>query len=298
MGLLRKTAQLAGLSPSGGSTEEGFAVPFQFLFTGEDSLRLVVSNVAPGITLRVAGRWLNPDDQHVEALVWDFVPASIGGLEKFDIPLPRGYLLNLMVRPLQANVHRGQCYLRVDVIRGRDATVTLGTLMAGYVISLGGRAWPGSILEGPHDGPGWIHTVSGAVPVPPGAAVIQSTIASAWRVQSILCGLTTDAAVGMREPYCALYESGLARHYSLSSCKQAAGTTVTHCWAPGLNEALGTNGSIGRGALPTPLLLRSDGSIVTMLAVGAFGVGGPMDAFSGVQAVVEEWRNLMASIGG
>jgi hypothetical protein len=68
-------------------------------------------------------------------------------------------LLNVVVLSTNATVQRGQTYVRIDIERGANARVTLGTLLAGYIDSSGGRAWPGSPLESGTEGPGWIHTI-------------------------------------------------------------------------------------------------------------------------------------------
>jgi hypothetical protein len=44
-GLLRSTRALIEQLPAFGGGREGIALPFQFIFSGEDGLRLFVSNV-------------------------------------------------------------------------------------------------------------------------------------------------------------------------------------------------------------------------------------------------------------
>src|SRR4051812_37666922 len=154
-GVLRSTNELQTLVPSFGGGREGVAVPFQFVFSGEDNLRVAIVNVVPDLTVVVESRFL-PKEKAIIQANQQRIQARSDGIESTTvITMPAGVLLNLVVRAAGALTSRGQCYVRVDIVRGTTTAVVLGTLLAGYIGSYGGRAWPGSPLESPVEGPGY-----------------------------------------------------------------------------------------------------------------------------------------------
>jgi hypothetical protein len=288
-GLLRSTRALIEQLPAFGGGREGIALPFQFIFSGEDGLRLFVSNVVNGLTLRLCARWLPSGDDTVQALTYDFTPTSNGSDNFFHISLDRGVLLNVVVLSTNATVQRGQTYVRIDIERGANARVTLGTLLAGYIDSSGGRAWPGSPLEGGTEGRGWIHTVVFPAGNPGFAIQAQAALSTRWRVITARTIFTTGAAVANRRPVVQAGQNGGLILEVPASRVQVAGEVIQHTWAAGVHAPEGTGVATGVGGLPVDMHLQSDNTGNSAVTISSYGIQAA-DVFSVSTLLVEEWR--------
>lgn len=287
-GLLRSTKALLEQLPAFGGGREGVALPFQFIFDGSDGLRLCVFTSKPGLTVRLAARWLESGTDEVQVLTYDFAPNTSGGYEYFHIRLGRGVLLNVLVIAMGTIVVRGQCHVRLDVERGAGAHVTLGTLLAGYIDSSGGRAWPGSPLESAVEGPGYIHAVSSAVPAAGGLPFVLVPLATRWRVLSVTADLTTSGAAGTRRPYILLRQDNAIVYIGPSSLAQAPALAVSHAFAPGAGQPENTGAIIGLGGLPDPAVLQNQDAATANVALGTNGLLAG-DQWTALNVLVEEW---------
>jgi hypothetical protein len=266
------------------------AVPFQFLFTGEDSLLVSVCNRAPGLTLLVVGRFLEQGDAKPRAFSQTLTPLFDGSTQTFPLVMGVGVLLNLAVRTAFSSLQPGQCYVRVDVQRGSGTSgLILGTLMAGYVVTVNGRAWPGSALEGPQEGPGWTHCITSS---PPGAGVdpqINGLLPLRWRIVSLDMGLQTAAGGPARTPLLAVSIDGQIMFRCSSSLNQPPSTFQGHGFGAGLSQAPGAGVIFGLGSLPNELVLdTATGSIQIALVTVNLAAG---DQWTGITMLVEEWRS-------
>lgn len=264
--------------------------PFEFFTNGDDGLRLSVVNVVSGLTIALVARFVDSETGSVQANRWDLIPSTDGTESTLDIALPAGTLVNVAVRPLGAVVVRGQCYVRVDVIRGAGATVTLGTLVAGYVGSYAGRAWPGTPLESPYEGGGWIHAHQFPSPgantgfffVPAGTR---------WRLISVETFFTTSAVVITRIPFLEILQDTLAIAQVRQTLTIDASTTNTYVWGAGLEIDSDSNLRLGNAALPVGLVLASGASGANASLHLAARNAAVTDVWGTVTVLVEEWRD-------
>src|SRR5262245_52693573 len=120
------------------------ASPFQFLFSGEDNLRIVTVNALAGVTLIVRGRFQRLNG---EVYVFDqqFVLASDRSTTSFNIKLGEGYLLNLGCIATGAAPLVGQTYVQARLMRGfTGALFGWGSILGGFVTSTQFLSYPGS----------------------------------------------------------------------------------------------------------------------------------------------------------
>lgn len=262
----------------------------QFATTGEDSLRLNVVNANPGATVELSARYVLSSDATVHALGQTFRPTSDGLQSTLLIPLPACTLLNLAVVATGAVVSPGQCFVRVEVVRGTTGAVSVvGVLMAGYVGSWGGLGWPGMPLINPWDGAGYVHVeaVSGTVGSSPR---ITLPIASRWRILAAFAVLVTSGVAGVRRIYFRLVHTNTLVWQSPSSLTQPAGQAVGHSWGAGQSWLADPGGLQGSGGIPADAVITTQGTpngFVELLVVGMDAA----DTWQGLSVLVEEWRN-------
>lgn len=289
-GLLRSTKALIEQLPAFGGGREGIALPFQFIFGGEDNLKLFVSNTVVGQTIRLTGRWIESGSDEVQVFSQDFQHSGSPTEQTFRFNVGRGVLLNLAVLPTFNICQRGQCFVRVDIERGENARIVLGTLLQGYIDSSGGRAWPGSPLESAVEGPGFIRTYPSSVPAPGIGAQLLIAAATRWRVISATAQMTASAVVVTRRPIFTLVNNGLVVCETASSRTQLASETIQHTYAAGLQPAEGTGVICGVGGIPVDCHIQSGGGADGSVTMTAFFMDAG-DQWSAMSVLVEEWRN-------
>lgn len=265
--------------------------PFQFLLTGEDGLRLAVLNLVAGVRLELTGRWLARGSTKVDAFSMTFLPSSDGTESVIDMALGAGALLNLVVRPLDQQVEVGQCFVRVDVIRGTGATTTLGTLIAGHVGGWGGRAWPGSPLEPPVNGPGWVRAVQASAV---GAGLDPSVTGAfnvRWRIKSVTAFLLTSATVINRTPELQWSLNGVTCGRVQSTLDQGATAGRWHTFMAGAAPPAPPTPFAGYGPLPSDFELAAAGLASSFTIAIVTANLQPGDQWSNMAVLVEQWLN-------
>lgn len=268
------------------------ATPFQYVLTGEDNLRVTVINSVANVIVKIRGRMLVQETDAVQAIALDVVPVATGGETVRELPLGAGVLLNLHARASQQSVQRGQMFVQIEIIRGAGtAAETLATLLSGYVGSWGGRAWPGSALEAPDEGPGVIRTIAGALGSGVMGAAIDVPIYTRWKILSAFTSLTTDATPGTRRVLFVAEQQGLIVVESQTSIDQAPTTGANHCWMPACPQPLNSGVVFGQGGLPTELFLTNLNFGVPSRVYGFTAGGAAGDSWTPMQLLVEEWRH-------
>lgn len=289
-GLLRSTKALIEQLPAFGGGREGIALPFQFIFGGEDNLKLFVSNTVTGQVIRITGRWIESGTDEVQVFSQDYQHSGSPTEQTFRLNVGRGVLLNLAVLPTFNICQRGQCFVRVDIERGENARIVLGTLLQGYVDSSGGRAWPGSPLESAVEGPGLSRTYTTGVPAPASAVSIFAPAATRWRVVSATAALVTSPVAGNRRPFLVLGNNSTTFAVIHSSIVQPFNASIQHTFASGLVGAEGSDTTIGIGGVPQNCFLQTAGAPDAFIQISALGMD-PADQWGSMQIFVEEWRN-------
>lgn len=207
--------------------------PYNFEFTGEDQIRLTVHNSQSGCRVAVHWRLL---DRHgkIQANRHELTPASDRSASSVELSIGEGYLLNMTAFASAGAPVRGQTFVRVQVVRGRDAAaVVLGTAIQGYVTAQQDRAWPGSPLEGSLEGDGYIRVIDGTDP-PAGSEILESPPTGArWQLLVFTVRLDCSAAVADRRTL--LRVDNIVRNVFLSVCQVTLAATEGRnmTWAQG-----------------------------------------------------------------
>jgi len=262
----------------------------QFPLTGEDALRInVINNAAFQLRLLTTGRYLKPGDTSVSAFADSYVIDSSDTAQTHEIGLTEGTLLNLVIRATNKFVPRGRCFVRIEVLRGRGAAATvIGTLLAGYVGSWGGLAWPGTPLEDPLNGRGYVETFSNSATGPGELPLVTMPPNREWLLTAACTTLTTDATVATRTVYLRVFQNGALIYQAPSSRQQGASLAAVHSWGAGSGAVPDPTAQLGIGTLPVGFRLSTNNANDTHLdlAVNGFAVG---DFFSLLKLQVEEW---------
>lgn len=230
-----------GLSPS----------PYNFLFTGEDHLRVTSFNSKAGVVVAIQGRMWSPRDG-IKPFGQIHVPNTDRTARSELFAMGEGYLLNLSVFPQSGSPIEGQTFVRVQVVRGfSGATYVLGTLVQDYITSGQDVAWPGSPIRRASDGNGYARTIEGTAPgagnevvetVPPGAS---------WEIASIQLELTTSAVAAVRRVL--LYFSDVVSELwgQVSAANQQASQVQKYYFAVGISFA-DYDSHLGAIVMPLP----------------------------------------------
>lgn len=262
-----------------------------FYVTGEDALRLTAFNSAAGITLSVFGRFLpikqrdDEDDPRPTPFRVDLIPTTNRVASSRLMSLGEGWLLDWLVTVTAGTPSHGQCYVKVQLVRGTaGATQALATIAQGYVTTSQDVGPLGVGASGFTDGAGALRNISGTTPAA-GAEIGEAVPTNTrWEVLSFRCVFTASAAVANRNPRL-LADDGVGNVYADVELSQniAANVTGTVMWAPYLaGQAQGANNRFHNGfpavRLPPAHRLRT-------LTTGIQAA----DQYSSVQFLVREW---------
>jgi hypothetical protein len=261
------TEQAFAALPSGTAGGRVVASPFQWLFTGEDNLRIVVVNAVVGVVVTVTGRFIGLD-QVIQAFQFTIVPTSDRLPTTLDERLGTGYLLNLSVVASAGGPLVGQTYCMVRIIRGLSgATLVLGTLLGGYVTAQQHLAYPGSPIESSIAGGGVIRTIGGTQPAP-GIDLVETVPTGArWEILIVSSQLQTDATPPTRIALLRTAASGVPVGYFPTTRNIAASSGLWYQWAPGMNgEIENVPSGVSLAAIPPTLILVAGGVFATLTA--------------------------------
>lgn len=244
----------SGLAPS----------PYNFLFTGEDTIRTTSHNAATGVVIAIQGRMWSAA-RGISTFGFTHTPNTDRSAKTELFQLGEGYLLNLSVFAQSGAPRMGQTFVRVQVIRGfSGATYVLGTLVQDYLTSNQDLAWPGSPIRKSNDGPGYPRLIDGTAPAAGAESVEVVPTGASWEILTILHEFTTSAAAADRIVHITATD-GATDFLTIRSgfAPQAAGFTLRHHFAVGAPEQIpGDTVGIIR-ALPSSLVLRGGQSLET-----------------------------------
>jgi hypothetical protein len=216
------------------------ASPIQIYFDGTDNLRLEGWNARSNYALRITGRFVD-DVEGVRALEHTLPLTDTRTRCVVDISMGRGYLTNLVVVAFTPATEPAwpvppvfTTFARVTVIRGYSGgTMTIGTLLQGYVTMSLGLAWPGSPITHSEDGRGYYRQIHGTTPAA-GLTFLESVPLNArWQLLWIAATLTTSATVGNRFVALGMRDvDGNATVFFTQSSAQPASTVRRYKFAP------------------------------------------------------------------
>lgn len=222
------------------------ATPFQFVSTGEDSLRITSVSSLAGSKVKIQARRSNPDGT-ITADSWDHLPNSNRTAKTDDFSVAPGAILNLVVFENSGSVSYGQVFVVVQMIRGAGAAaIVLGTLIQGYITKSQALAWPGSPLTTSFEGPGLLREVAGAAPGAGANPVDQVPTNARWELLSYATQLTTAVAAGNRQAVLNLDNGIIPLILSVNPGTQAPSVVQSWYWAQGmlLSTVIALGGSV------------------------------------------------------
>lgn len=213
-----------GLAPS----------PYNFEFTGDDGLRLTVNNSQSGVRVAVNYR-VHRRENTSHASSFGFTPTADRAANTFEFAIGEGYLLNVSVFASSGTPKRGQCFIRLQVIRGNGASaIVLGTIAQGYVTAGRDLAWPGSPLENSTAGDGYLRSIIGTDPA--AGMMMSETVPTGarWDVLALAIRLATDATAVTRRVEI-LYTDGINRYMRVANpATMGASDSQLFFWGQGL----------------------------------------------------------------
>lgn len=261
--------------------------PNQFYLTGEDFLRVVCSNSAAGVTLKIQLRTANALGDTV-AHSEDHVPASDRSETREDYAIGSGSLLNVTVFARTGAPLIGQTFVIVQLVRGRgDNAVVLGTLLAGYVTECQALGFPGSPIQTSIEGGGYVRNIVGTDPAA-GSEIVETVPAGArWELLSFSAFITKAAVNG--GPMELRKIVGANTFWQVvASHTHTAGATINYIFAQALNTV--SAGPPGTGtsnhALPSNCFFNSGDKLQTSL------VNNAGDNWSAPVFAVREWLEV------
>lgn len=257
--------------------------PNAFFVTGEDWIQLAALNSAAGVTLLLAGRFMQLNGE-VTSFTHYLTPATDRTLSSATTALGNGFILNLTVRAFSGSPQIGQCWARVQVYRGQNTTPTLlGTLAAGYVTYIQPLAYPAGIVRGSLDGPGAIRSITGSVPAA-GAEILETVPAGArWRFLSLRAELVTSVDAANRV-VTFVFDDGV-NVFAVAGANFVQAASLGRIYDVGAYGILGDLGN-ARVAVAAPAdLVLPAGARIRSLTQSLQAA----DEWSAPQLLVEEW---------
>lgn len=274
---------------SGRPTPVGFSVagvhPPSALYVGaEDRLILTIYSAESGVTVAVRARFLGPDGQ-VTPQVFTLAAGSARAQERRLFDLGEGFLLGCIVTVDSGTARRGQVFAHVGLGRGTAAAAEMvHTLIADYVTSGVGLAWPGGQIRQSVEGRGMLRSVTGTDPAA-GAEVSEAVPTNArWLLHGVRLTLVTDATAANRRVHLSIQNELTVPLLDLAAGDvQAASLTRRYNCEPAGFQRTAADNEIYL-PLPRPLPLLQGWIIATVTTNLQAG-----DNFQAPRLYVEEW---------
>lgn len=247
------------------------------------TIRLTVYNSAAGVRLALEGRLLDIDG-NVDVINQEFAPTTDRVASREFASIREGWVLAGHVRAIAGAPRVGQCYVRVELVRGRTGGIQpVSVLAQGYVTETSWLAWPGSELRDSTDGRGCIRSITGTDPAA-GVEISETVPTNArWRLISFRALLATDGTVTNRSPFLMIDDGATICAAGPAASSQVASQSLNHTWAT--YGAAGATGSpLYGGFLPLDLVLPAGFRIRTQTTSLQAG-----DNWGAPQLLVEEW---------
>jgi len=272
-------------TPAVGGGGKVISSPFQFLFTGEDQLRVVIQNSLAGVVVQLAGRFLQEGMTSPQAFVQTFTPSSNRAVNTFLVKLGTGFLLNCSFVVVSGAPIIGQTYVMAQIVRGDvGANVQLGGILGGYITAFQHLAYPGSPIESSIAGGGYPRQVAGTIPAP-GVNIVETVPTGArWRLRSFETVLVTSAVAGVRGPQLNASFGASGGSFCQSPYGQNPGTTAVYEWGGAMFTSIGISGTAAM--LPWPVDFWMIAGATLKVTCVNFD---PADQFTFVQYIVDEW---------
>lgn len=229
--------------------------PFQFVTTGEENLRIESIGSAAGVTVAVSYRYWTPAGG-IQANTQTHTPNSDRTVARSDFALGAGALLNLAVYASAGAPAIGQCFVRVQIIRGLSgATIVLGTLLQGAVTASQGLGWPGSPIQNTLEVEPYTRFVAGTRPAAGSDWIEQVPTNARWELLAIRCNLVTVAGGADRRTTLSVWTGVVSPLYVTAPAGVPPSSNTIVGWAAGLGVSIDYSPNYQLTSLPTPLVL-------------------------------------------
>lgn len=259
------------------------ALGHSHFLTADSDLRIDSFNSAVGVILTIALRILGMDGQ-VESIALAHTPLTTRLIKTENYRLREGWLLSAQVIASTGSPRRGQCFVRVSLIRGLSgASISEATVLQGYVMDTNAIAWPGSAIRGSAEGPGVIRSIVGTNPAA-GLEISEVVPANTrWRLQSFRFQLVASVAAANRRPTLIIDDGANELWRQNSNVNQVASETSVYEAAAGASYTT-IDARTYSLPLPSGLVLAEGFRIRTLTA--AIDAG---DDYAAPIYSVEEW---------
>jgi len=230
--------------------------PAPLYITLDDSFYCEIHNISPATACSVILRVLEPSGK-IKTYLQTIVLNGSGLFTSTIFGTSEGFLLGAAVGPGGLNVHRGQCWMRLAILRGGAAGPGAAQiLIQDYVETHYAATWPFGTIRSELEGRGNLRSIVGTDPA--AGVEISETVPTGrrWRVQSVNFGLTTSAVVANRQVLF-IIDDGVNSGFLVPAVSvQAASLLVGYCWTPGA-ASISTTGGRSIGPLPSPCIMTA-----------------------------------------
>ncbi len=224
--------------------------PLSLGVTGEDNIRLSIASCFDSdVVATLHLRFLN-EDGTIDSWAQRYTVSASRALESATWRLGVGYILNVSALIEGSQPKVGQCWGKIDIVRGlTGGTISLGTIAGGYLTSGQPLTWPGSIFQPTTSVEGYMakFNMGGVAPGSPALFIVPSGVH--WSLIGAQCSLLTNATALNRAPSITVQPSFIAYEYFHPSFQNAS-TLKAYYWAAGLTGNINT-GLVPTAALPT-----------------------------------------------
>lgn len=257
--------------------------PAPFFVTGEEGLQLSGWSVNTSNRLTVSGRFMNLAGE-ISPFVYDVLLTSNRVVASRVIALGDGWILNLTASTGATTCTYGQCFGRVQVVRGLGSSgIVLGTLCAGYITSSQPIAFPGGRVRSMVEGPAQIRSITGTNPAA-GAEVSETVPTGArWRLIALAVRFVTSATAANRFPILTFDDGTNVFFRADPPTQQTAGVDIGYVGGIGVERLTSTN-DVRQWGFPVAMPLLAGYRIRTATAFIEAD-----DNWGAPQLLVEEW---------
>jgi hypothetical protein len=138
--------------------------PYPFGISDGDSLRITTVCSQPGVVLEIhTRRFYKQTGVTIDRLV--HAPNSDRTVKTDDYPLAAGFVTNVTVFAASGSPLIGQCYVKLQLLRGIGAgAFVMGTLLGNVVTQTHAAGWPGSPIVSPLEVEPYVRFIVGTKP--------------------------------------------------------------------------------------------------------------------------------------
>jgi hypothetical protein len=262
--------------------------PYPFGISDGDSLRITTVCSQPGVVLEIhTRRFYKQTGVTIDRLV--HAPNSDRTVKTDDYPLAAGFVTNVTVFAASGSPLIGQCYVKLQLLRGIGAgAFVMGTLLGNVVTQTHAAGWPGSPIVSPLEVEPYVRFIVGTKPGA-GAEITEMCPTNArWELMQLTSVITASGAVANRSLDLQAPGGQFQPRLFLSNVVATAGQAWRVQWAPNIPNIVNAGFTRATGAFAERCLLTG-GKAFSTLTTG-LDVG---DQYEAPEYIVREWLELV-----